>query len=552
MKSTFQLTAIVAALAVIPGLTGCGIVQVRDAQNQNAADTRAQLEATPKGRPVFMVHEGAWLMGEKVRATKPQPDLFSKAVSFKDRPDHASTLNEIADWIARMYGVRAVVDPSVSASPSLVVASSGVGASKTPKLPELPAGLGTSLAITSPTALPAAPALLAPLRFSGDFKDFMRTVGQRHGVYSRYRDGTVTFFKTETRTFTLPDLADISTMAGMIATDSSGSSGSSGSTTSATATSTSSHSSGNGGQTATLSVKSDPWATLQETARAVAGTGSVWADRNLGTVTVTGSPAECDRVEDWVKNLDAMFGKQVGIDVRIFQVRLFQEDNLGLTLSLGYKSGNGHTGSTFTGVSAPTITSTASPMNFGATIVGGKLDGTKAAVQALSTLGNVTQVVSRSGVTQNGKVLALQSATLQDYVQSTQTTLASNVGSTSSIQTATNISGFTSSFRPKVINGRIMMVFDMTLSELQPLQTFTSGSGASQSTVQLRTMPLARFEQSVRLMPGETLVLTGLRDQSTSMTNNGTGSPFMPLLGGGVDAQKKDTMIAVVITARLL
>ena len=96
------------------------------------------------------------------------------------------------------------------------------------------------------------------------------------------------------------------------------------------------------------------------------------------------------------------------------------------------------------------------------------------------------------------------------------------------------------------------MVFDMTLSELQPLQTFTSGSGASQSTVQLRTMPLARFEQSVRLMPGETLVLTGLRDQSTSMTNNGTGSPFMPLLGGGVDAQKKDTMIAVVITARLL
>ena len=53
-------------------------------------------------------------------------------------------------------------------------------------------------------------------------------------------------------------------------------------------------------------------------------------------------------------------------------------------------------------------------------------------------------------------------------------------------------------------------------------------------------------------MPGETLVLTGLRDQSTSMTNNGTGSPFMPLLGGGVDAQKKDTMIAVVITARLL
>src|SRR5581483_3207392 len=122
-------------------------------------------------------------------------------------------------------------------------------------------------------------------------------------------------------------------------------------------------------------------------------------------------------------------------------------------------------------------------------IVGGKLDGTKAALQALSTLGNVSRVLQRGGVTQNGKVLALQDATLQDFVQGTQTTLASNVGSTTAIQTSTNISGFTGNFRPKVINGRIMMVFDMTISELQPLQTFTSGSSASQSTVQLRTMP---------------------------------------------------------------
>ncbi|MDP0959184.1 hypothetical protein Q6334_29175, partial [Klebsiella pneumoniae] len=81
------------------------------------------------------------------------------------------------------------------------------------------------------------------------------------------------------------------------------------------------------------------------------------------------------------------------------------------------------------------------PMSVGATIVGGKLDGTKVAVQALSTLGNVTQVVSRSGVTQNGKVMAMQSATLQDYIPSSQTTLASNVGSTSSMQTAPDISG---------------------------------------------------------------------------------------------------------------
>jgi type IVB pilus formation R64 PilN family outer membrane protein len=394
----------------------------------------------------------------------------------------------------------------------------------------------------------------SPLHYVGDFKGFMRTNEQRYNVYSRFRDGTLTFFRVETRNFTLPDMGAFASMSGTISSDgnlSSSSGGTSASTTSST--SGGSSGSGTGGQTASQSLEVKPWKRLEEIAKQIAGNGAeVIADPNLGTVTVTGTPPQCDRVEDWVRTLDAMFGKQVAIDVRIYEVRLNQEDNYGLNLSLGYKSGNGHTGATFTGVAPPTVSSNATPMSVGATIVGGKLDGTKVAVQALSTLGNVTQVVSRSGVTQNGKVMAMQSATLQDYIPSSQTTLASNVGSTSSMQTAPDISGFTSTFTPKVVNGRILIMFDMTLSNLNPLQEQTQGSGASLSKVQLRTKPLARFQQTVGLKPGESLVLTGLRDQTTSTTNNGVGSPYVPVTGGGVDAAKRETMIAVVITARLL
>ncbi|MGR5066745.1 hypothetical protein, partial [Photobacterium sp. DNB22_13_2] len=62
------------------------------------------------------------------------------------------------------------------------------------------------------------------------------------------------------------------------------------------------------------------------------------------------------------------------------------------------------------------------------------------------------------------------------------------------MQTAPDISGFTSTFTPKVVNGRILIMFDMTLSNLNPLQEQTQGSGASLSKVQLRTKPLARFQ----------------------------------------------------------
>ena len=98
----------------------------------------------------------------------------------------------------------------------------------------------------------------------------------------------------------------------------------------------------------------------------------------------------------------------------------------------------------------------------------------------------------------------------------------------------------------------IVMAFDVTLSTLNPLTPFTSGSSSNQTTVQLRTKPIARFLQSISLKPGETLVLTGMQQDDTTSTNSGVGSPYNPLLGGGVDAEKSESLIAIAITARLL
>ncbi|MNU00008.1 hypothetical protein D3C72_2430190 [compost metagenome] len=65
-------------------------------------------------------------------------------------------------------------------------------------------------------------------------------------------------------------------------------------------------------------------------------------------------------------------------------------------------------------------------------------------------------------------------------------------------------------------------------------------------------MPTNRFAQSVSLKPGESLVLTGLHNQKAATTNNGVGEPWMAALGGGVGATRGDTVIAIVISARLL
>ncbi|NOV26609.1 MULTISPECIES: type II secretion system protein GspD [Cupriavidus] len=551
MKQCKRYTA--AAVAAATLLSGCGVMETRQIQSAINSEAQARYADAPRSRPVFRVHEGAWLMGEKIRASKPQPDIYGKHVVFKGT---LGSLNEAANWIAQSVGVRSTVDPSaVAAASSAAPVVQPAGAVR-PGGP-IPMGgtarvdLGAPLSVAAGGSAGGAAALPLTLRYEGSFKGFLDAVEAHFGVWSRYNDGTVTFFKTETRTFMLPSLADSSSMNGSITTTDSSSSGMSGA--GGTGASNGSSGAGRSGQSMSMSVEMKPWETLQVTAKAVAGASAeVVVDKNLGTLTVTGDPAQCDRIEQFVKSLAAMYGKQVAIDVQVYEVRVTREDNYGLNLALAYQSSSGQPGVTFNSASMPNVSGSASPMNLGATIMSGPFAGSKAVIQALSTLGNVSQVVSRSGVTQNGKVLALQTATLQDYVAQAQTTLAANVGSTSSIQTATVTYGFTSNFLPKVVDGRILMNFDMTLSDLLPLQPFNSGGSANQTSVQLRTMPTNRFTQSITLKPGESLVLTGLRNQKAATTNNGVGEPWMAALGGGVGATRGDTVIAIMISARLL
>ncbi|MBN3761066.1 secretin N-terminal domain-containing protein [Burkholderia sp. Ac-20365] len=571
MKLDFKkLIATVVAVASIATITGCAIPDVQRQQAALAATAQANAENGPLSRPVVQIHDGAWLLGEKIKASKAQPEIFDRDVYFSWTKSGSPTLSDIAQWIVETQHVRSSIDSSVTAGTS---ASSG--AATAPLTGSLVAraggplplpGMVPAVASATPSGAGAIPVATArgPVKYTGKFRGFLDIVDASFNVWSRYQDGTVSFFRTETRTFAIPTLPDTSSMTGSISTGEGNSSSSSGSEnggltsgtqslTPTTGAGSSSGNSGSGGQTIRLGIHVSPWEKLEASAKAVAGGDAlVHADPNLNMLTVTGTPPQCDRIEDWVKSLNAQYGKQVAIDVHVYQVQRTQEDNYGLNLQLAYESSNGHTGIKFSGAAAPTVTSSSSPMSFGATILGGTLAGSSAAVQALSTLGNVSQVVARSGVTQNGKVLALQAARSQGYVASTQTTLATSVGSSTSMQTATLVPGFTSSFLPKIVNGRVLIDFDMTLSDLVNLVTFTSGSGSNQSSVQLPTLQVTRFEQSVSLKPGETLVLTGMRQQSASTTNNGVGSAYNPLLGGGMDAQKGDTIIAVVITARLL
>lgn len=556
------------ASLLLLALSGCaGVQQARQAAQGIHTDAMQAYAKMPKSRPTVVTHDTPWLLGQEIQASTPQPRILSKRVVYDSATE--PSLSDVTVWIVSQVGVEAVVDPSaeggvhsmpVGAIPPRV---SAIGGSlPSPAISLVNHGGQVAQAAPLPSVTDGADAVTrTPLRYSGDLRGFLNILAARYAVFWRYSDGTITFFRTETRTFELPNLPGSAAMTGSISTGGSGStSGAAGGSPaggSADSTTTSLGGGGSsgqsGGQVMTLTAQSSPWATIQQTATEVAGSGAtVVVDHNLGMLTVTGSPAQVARMRTWVKSLDTMWGKAIAVDVHVYSVQVNHEDNYGLNLGLAYKGANGHSSVTFTSVAPPTVESGSTPMSFGASIVGGTLSGTNVAVQALSSLGNVSEVYEDTGITLNGGVIHLQNATSQGYVCSTQNTASGLTASSNSMQLCTVVPGVTVGMMPKLVGGRILLDYDMTISNLLSLTTFTSGGSANQSSVQEAKQQLARFQQALSLKPGQTVVVAGLRQKTASVTNNGVGSPSMPLLGGGVDAQRGDTLLAVVITARLL
>lgn len=570
-----SLAACMAAALAAMSLSGCaGIDQARQTQQSIATAARTTYTSMPASRSVVETHRTPWLMGEVIKSSKAQPAILDKPVVF-NMDVSGWSMKDYAYWLMTHVGVEVNVDQSAEQGP---FAAPGAGslASHAPSAIPLPTMQGAKGQGSSPaTSIPSLPnALLSGamaggmvgeltqvpkvFAYTGNLKGFLDRITARQGVYWHYRNSEISIFRTETRTWTLPSLPIASSSSGSIS--SAGSTGSSGQTGMAgTADSTLMSSpttaggapGGTSGGSTSMSTSAavNYWGSLQQTAQAVAGPGvQIAIDKSFGTLTATGTPPQIERLNAWVQSVDAMLRKQVAIEVHVYNVQITREDNYGLNLGLAVSSPSGHSNFKVASAGIPNITSTSSPMTFGANIVGGTLNGTAVAVQALSSLGNVSQVVSRSGVTLNGQMLALQAARVKNYLASSQTTLASTVGSTTALQPGSVTIGFTGTFLPKVVDGRIMIDLNMTLSDLLGITSATSGT----SSIQLPDVTTTTFEQSVSLKPGQTLVLTGYRQHTASVTNNGIGSPDFAALGGGVDAQKGDTILAVVISARIL
>ena len=544
--------AVTLALAAAPlFLGGCATFHQAREMQANTESAIAQYQP-PEAPPVVSTVDTPYLMGTAVDVRHAVPSILKQSITLVSATP--LTLPEIAARISALTGIPVHAEGI----------SSGATAVPGATLPPLP-----SQSFGMPNPLQGASGQYAsrgiPLDWHGSVAGLLDMITAKDGVWWKYRDGAVQIFRTETKTFSIPALAWSTQSSGSIVAsagaNTGGNSGSSG--TSAMSTSSMGTGGASGGQgnesTGTTSIvntsKIDVWSGLQKIGQTVAGQGAqVEADGSTGTITVTGTPPQIQHVREWVDGLSQQLERQVAITVHVYNVTVNNGQNYGVNLAGAFQNLGKQYGVSLQGVAPPTPTGGTQPMSIGANILNtatgalGQWQGSSIAVQALATLGHVSQVFSKSTISLNGQPAPIQVAQQTGYLAESSSTQTANVGATSGLIPGTVTTGFTAMFLPRVIDGKILLGMNMTISNLVGIQTISSGG----NSIQVPTVDSSTFQQSVKLKPGQTLLLTGYSQKGGSTTRNGVGSPYLPLLGGGADANTSKQMIAIVITARIL
>lgn len=566
-----RLAITISALMGAAVLSGCGTLKQDVLALKSQASTKIAEQQEKHARPVPVVtrEKGAWLLGEAVPVVAPPPAVLLRNITYS--PGKQVTLPDVAAYITQKLGVSIDTSEVWAGTPGMATPGVMAGMPTSPTVPALSGAPGPSFngAAAAPSVATASFGGAAmtgmgmgmgmsqqyfTVDYSGKLTGLLDIAASKAGVWWKYVEGRgILFYRTETKTFYFPALANKSNGSSQISENTSGSDNGAASNGSSSGGS----SSGAGGSNATTEFTVDIWRDLDKTAQTVAAGAKTAVNPSAGSVTVTGTPTQVRYVEEWATSLTENLSQQVSIDLDIYTVTVNAEDNYNWNPSVVFKSLSGKYGINLSGPQAPAIVSGTNPFNLTASILStatgglGQYSGSEFAYNALSTLGNVAQVKHESLVSLNGRPASRQMADVNGYLKSQAPSASVAVGATPLPPTLTPGSlttGFTTTIIPKVVNGKIFLAVDLTSSENKGF----GKAGTETSFIQTENYSKNTFSQSAMLTPGGSLLLTGVQQDNGKSNSNGVGSASNYVFGGGVGNTTTKQITAIVITARVL
>lgn len=530
---TKRLLAALAAAMLMAGCSTFDAVQKQVSEDQKTATKLRERMDDDRRTGAVERHAGQRLIGQEIEIVSKaqEPDWLKKPYSYATSDQG---LEEILVEISQDIGVPIQIKQSQSGAASL--APQQAGAAHTPSL---------------------------LVRWRGDLKGLLNYLALRSGLYWKYDGGRILFFKEDTRSFHVFLPGTKSSVTSSIALSGT-SGGSGGASASSGGTNASSGGGGGGGSGSSVSVTStqeiDAYDSVRQSIESIladspqgggagpmpagartqagAASGRVVINSALGMITVTASPPYLDRIAEYVKGVNERFARNVNINVKIYNVSLRREANLGIQYSALLDQLSGKYKLTVTGTpplapSAGTpgqviLERTSTNPNRSSTLL----------LQALEQYGDVALQTSGQVIAANGQPSPLQVGDEITYLASSATTTAVNAGTTTTLTPGKQAVGFTANFLPKILgDNRILLEYQITLSSLSGLDQVTSNG----SMIQTPRVATQSLQQKAFVKDGQSIVLFGFE------TNRSEAQRALGITGGGANATGNRQMIVIVM-----
>ena len=489
----------------------------RDVEKTTVLSEKAKMPTKPIAEDVVRVKNDIWLgdVSEIEYDGQPLPSNFETKDGVTLISNRPITLYEIGDMITKITSLRVSFAGDMNDE------------ARETAQQNKPSPKNVNVDWTEPNKMLVS--------YRGPLSGLLDEIGSRFGVWWRYDKREIYFYKNITRTFVLYSLPSEPSMNVTVGGSASGGGGTN-------------------SLTMTNSAKLEFWKNIEDSIKAMIDPAAQLSmDSSNGTVVVTANPNDIKKVAKFVNEQNARLARQVAISVKVFQVNVNDRDDFNVSLNAIFNDPAGGsfglTGMSGSGDLADNLTMSLVPGNV----------NINAKIQALSKQSATTLITSGTVTTLNNKPAPIQVVKKQNYISEITKTNSGGDSNYYDISTETQEieTGFTMNVLPRILeHGRIMLMFNLTLSDLLSLDKVnlddgSSGSGGGQY-IQNPVVESRGFSQEVVMTSGESLVLTGYERVENATNKAGVGSATNSLLGGTANAEKLRSILVIILTPVVL
>jgi len=278
-------------------------------------------------------------------------------------------------------------------------------------------------------------------------------------------------------------------------------------------------------------------------------------NRMTGTIVVTASRMDLERVDAYIKRLKRIMKRQVFVEARIVEVQL--TDSLKYGIDWTFLSGEWKGGGQVT-MGTTKFTDTLSGLaNFNITLTGGDFTSL---LKALQTQGDVNVLSNPRVNIMNGQTAFLSVGRKTDFISKVETTSTGLTTSsvpevTFTVETSSVLSGIIFGIVPYISegdDGKISLTISPIISDLVKFDTKTIGvSGSNTVELSLPTVDLRELSTTVRVRDGDMVIIGGLIQNKDSVQDNNvpvlSGIPLLGNLFKNRDMSKEKTELIILL-----